>query len=167
MLVRHWTCGCCGKQFDSVPLDFAYDCPAYWHGIPKSERASRGKLGSDLCRADEYTVVRGCIEIPIIGLDERFVWGVWVSVSEESFERILELWKEEDLADEPPRFGWLNNSLPNYPDTLSLKTHIHVRSGNLRPAVELEPTDHPLAVEQREGITIERLEEIVASLMQH
>jgi hypothetical protein len=35
-----------------------------------------------------------------------------------------------------------------------------------RPLVELEPTDHPLAVEQREGITIARVQEF-AELLQH
>ena len=29
-----------------------------------------------------------------------------------------------------------------------------------RPLITLEPTDHPLAVEQREGITMARVQEI-------
>jgi hypothetical protein len=32
-----------------------------------------------------------------------------------------------------------------------LKTNVHTRARGLRPTVELEPTDHPLAVEQREA----------------
>jgi hypothetical protein len=32
--------------------------------------------------------------------------------------------------------------------------------GPVRPRIELEPTDHPLAVEQREGISAARLAEI-------
>jgi len=31
-----------------------------------------------------------------------------------------------------------------------------------RPFIELEPTDHPLAVEQRSGITFDRLLELYA-----
>jgi hypothetical protein len=42
---------------------------------------------------------------------------------------------------------------------------VHLRSGGRRPAIELEPTDHPLAIEQREGISIARVEEIAAQLM--
>lgn len=30
----------------------------------------------------------------------------------------------------------------------------------MAPYVELEPTDHPLAIEQRNGITLERVKEI-------
>ena len=62
--------------------------------------------------------------------------------------------------DEPAYFGWLSNSLPDYPETLSLKTSVHTRDLGLRPLIELEPTDHPLAVEQREGITMARVRQI-------
>ena len=37
----------------------------------------------------------------------------------------------------------------------------HFRGDGLRPAIELEPTDHPLAVDQRDGISLDRAWEIV------
>jgi Uncharacterized protein conserved in bacteria (DUF2199) len=37
-------------------------------------------------------------------------------------------------------------------DTLNLKCQIHPRGGRQRPAIEIKPTDRPLAAEQREGI---------------
>jgi hypothetical protein len=46
-----------------------------------------------------------------------------------------------------------------------LNTQVHLRGGNLRPRIELEPTDHPLAVEQREGISFARVEEIFSAVM--
>ncbi len=52
-----------------------------------------------------------------------------------------------------------------YPRTFELKASVHFRGGGLRPLVEVEPTDHPLAVEQQRGITMERVQEIVAALM--
>ena len=39
----------------------------------------------------------------------------------------------------------------------------HLRSGDLRPLIELEPTDYPLAVEQRNGITLDRIKQIAAA----
>jgi hypothetical protein len=39
------------------------------------------------------------------------------------------------------------------------------RSWPPRPLVELEPTDHPLAVEQRTGITLGRVQEIAETLL--
>ena len=61
---------------------------------------------------------------------------------------------------ELPYFGWLSSSVPGYPETLKLETMVHTRAVGVRPRIELEPTDHPLAVEQREGITRERVREI-------
>ena len=66
--------------------------------------------------------------------------------------------------DAGPFFGWLSNRFPHYPETLNLKTNVHVRQ-RMRTAVELEPTDHPLAIEQREGISMERLQRIVSVVM--
>jgi len=58
--------------------------------------------------------------------------------------------------------GWLNAELPLYPSTVNLKTKVHLRDDGVRPSIELEPTDHPLAVEQREGIPVARVAEIYA-----
>jgi len=162
-----WTCRCCGKQYNTIPLDIAFKAPDYWFQMPEAEREQRGKLGPDACVIEEDLFVRGCLEIPIIDRDEHFVWGVWVSVSRDSFKRILELWTAEDLDDEPPKFGWLSNSISRYPETLNLKTNLFLRNRNTRPFIELEPTDHPLAIEQREGITLARVEEIVAAGSRH
>ena len=160
-----WTCRCRGRQFDTLPLDFACEAPDHWLEIPESQRDARGKLDSDVCMIDDKdTFVRGCLEIPIIGREDCFIWGVWVSVSKASFTRILELWDAPVIENEPPKFGWLCNNISLYPTTLNLKTHIHLRCGGNRPSIELEPTDHPLAIEQRQGISIERVEEIVAAL---
>jgi hypothetical protein len=161
-----WTCRCCGKQFDTLPLDWAFDAPAYWTSIPEGERATRGKLSSDFCTADEHYFIRGCLQIPIIGSDQQFVWGVWVSQSAESFKRATELFDRDPDPDEAPRFGWLSNEIHIYqPSTLHLKANVHFRPVDSRPRIELQPTDHRLAVEQRIGITLERVQEIIAAIM--
>ena len=127
--------------------------------------AMRGKLDSDVCIIEGKDIfVRGCLEIPIIGHKDCFIWGVWVSVSEASFARILELWDAPVVENEPPKFGWLCNNISLYPTTLNLKTHLHLRGGSKRPSIELEPTDHPLAIDQRQGISIKRVEEIATAL---
>ena len=88
-----------------------------------------------------------------------------VSLSAASLERATELWETDGRESEPPSFGWLSSELaPLYPSTLHLKTNVHTRPVGERPAVELEATDHPLAVEQREGITITRVIEIANAL---
>ena len=46
--------------------------------------------------------------------------------------------------------GYLfGSSVPCYPETLQFKRMVHTRWVGLRPLVKLEPTDHPLVVEER------------------
>jgi hypothetical protein len=160
-----WTCGCCGKQFDTLPLDIAWPAPLYWYTIPEDERARRADLTEDLCAIDnEDFFVRGVLEIPVIGLDEKFCWGVWSSVSRASVNRIIALWEEPMVENEPPCPGWLSSAITIYPDTWHLKTLAHLRGVALRPRIELMEADHPLYREQQEGITVERVLEIIQQM---
>jgi hypothetical protein len=76
------------------------------------------------------------------------------------------LWYTPGRESEPPYFGWLSTELFTYPTTtLNLKTSVHTQPVGVRPHIELEATDHPLAIEQREGITWERVQEIAENVM--
>jgi hypothetical protein len=48
-----------------------------------------------------------------------------------------------------------------------MKTMLHTRALGLRPLIELEPTDHPLAVEQRSGVRLARVREIAERMYHH
>jgi hypothetical protein len=142
-------------------MSYGAEAPFYYDDTPAVERDKRFYLTDDTCTMDnEHFFVRGCIEIPVIDNLEPFIWNVWVSLSETSFNRVLELWETEGRENEEPYFGWLSTSIPDYPETLNLKINVHTRHVGIRPFIELESTDHPLAVEQREGITLERVREI-------
>jgi hypothetical protein len=161
-----YKCNTCGNWHDDLPMSFGANTPYWYDMIAPEERSWRAELSSDQCIIDnQHYFVRGCIEIPILDDPGPFIWGVWVSLSEKSFERMSELWETTDREGEPPYFGWLSTSLPGYPETLNLKTNVHTRPLGQRPLIELEPSDHPLAVEQREGITMARVQEIVESVM--
>jgi hypothetical protein len=124
-------------------------------------------LTDDYCTLfDKDFFVRGCLEIPIIGETAPLIWGVWVSLHKENFDRERKLARNPIRTQEPPYFGWLCSRIQMYPDTLLLKTHAHMREVGTRPFIELEPTDHPLALEQRNGVTRARVREI-AELFEH
>jgi hypothetical protein len=152
-------CTVCGKVHDELP-DIGFDKPDQWWGVPEAERASRIELTSDTCIIDgEDHFIRGVIELPIHGESRQFGFGVWVSQKKENFRTYV---KNSDSAEIGPFFGWLCTRIAYYPqDTLQLKTRAHFRTGGLRPRIEVEPTDHPLAVDQREGISLARAWEIV------
>ena len=161
-------CSCCGKSLPGPPLSWHFEAPAIWYSIPTDEVPERGQLGSEQCVIDyEHFFVRGLIEIPVIDGGGPFAWEVWVSLSESNFRRATELWNDSDRVNEPAYFGWLCNSIPVYPEMLHVKTMVHSRAGGVRPFIELEPTDHPLSIEQRNGITTQRVREIAERMYHH
>lgn len=142
-------------------MSYAAEAPALYYSIPDNERISRVELSSDQCIIDDQAFfVRGCLEIPVHDSTDPFVWGVWVSLSKNSFARTQELWTQEGREQEPPYFGWLSTELPIYPGTINLRTLVHTRPLGSRPFIELEPTEHPLSIEQRQGIALGRVQEI-------
>jgi hypothetical protein len=163
--VPGFTCGTCGEYHEGLP-DIAFDAPYYYYGVPEAGRADRCVLDSDSCTIDgEHFFVRGCLEIPVHGQSEHFAWGAWLSLSRRNFQRFLELPGAERPSSEGSFVGWLSVRIPGYPDTLKLKARAHPRGGGFRPRLELEPTDHPLAVEQREGIGLDRLQQIYEQVL--
>jgi hypothetical protein len=166
MMPGGYVCKTCGEYHAELPMEYGADAPTPYYAIRAERRKSRCDLTSDLCVIDEqHFFIRGCLEIPVVDGDGPFTWGVWCSLSKENFERTIEMWNAEGRENEPPYFGWLCTALPLYPETLHLKTNVYTRRLGQQPFVELEPTDHPLAVEQRDGITVARVREIAEVLL--
>lgn len=61
----------------------------------------------------------------------------------------------------PPMFSWLSSLIPDYPETLGLKMYARIRRADWRPYFDLEPSEHPLSIEQRCGIAPERIQQIM------
>jgi hypothetical protein len=163
-----WTCSCCGKQYDTLPFAFALDQPDPWAAVPPAERAQRGVLWTDSCVIDGRDhFIRGRIVIPVIGCDNPFIWGTWARVSQADFKRFGELWDVAIREQEPPFGAQLANDIPIYPATFGLNCRVALKNARRRPSFVLEPIEHPLAIEQRDGITLDRVKQIVASVMRH
>ncbi|MEV0676127.1 DUF2199 domain-containing protein [Actinosynnema sp. NPDC050436] len=158
-------CSCCGRHHDELPFSYGTPAPAFWHEGLAADAGSA--LAAEQCViGGEHFFVRARVVLPVVDADEDFEWGVWVSLSKAHFARASKLWVDPARVDEPPYFGWLSTELPVYePTTLNLKTEVHSQPIGTRPTVELEPTDHPLAVEQRTGITLDRVRAIAELLL--
>ena len=158
-----YRCTICKEEHDDLP-DLGAHAPDPYLDVPEAERAERTTFTLDRCtvRDDdgEHYFIRGVILIPVHGQDEPFGLGAWISQSKANFERYA---GNEEMA---PSFGWIVNRIAHYDETtFLLKARVHFRAGTQRPTIELEPSDHPLAVEQRNGISIERAWEIVHRYM--
>lgn len=159
-------CTTCGEIHRGIPT-FSADKPLSYVDLPEKERDERCDCGEDYCVIDEkWFFVRGCIEIHVHNEEDPFIWGVWVSLSIVNYHKWIESFDMEKRSHISPFFGWLNAWLKPYPNTINLKTRVYLRDKGTRPYIEIESTDHPLAVEQREGISKDRVAEIY-SIMIH
>jgi hypothetical protein len=159
-------CATCGENHPDPPPNYSTEALDQWFAMPPDEGDIRAELTSDQCIVDgQHFFMRSQLELPVIDYAEPFVWGVWISLGEENIWRATDLWEQEGRENEPPCFGWLCTALPGYPDTLNLKTMLHTRPVSGRPFVELEQTDHPLAVEQKNEMTMNRVREIAATVL--
>ena len=163
-----FTCATCGAEHDIDEISFGTDAPVQWDLLSDYER-SRSLLAGEQCEIGSHEgrsfYIRACLEVPIRGTGRTFTWGVWCSLSEPSYLEISEHWDDPARSSLGPHFGWLCTKIPGYPDTVFLKTMVHQRDVGVRPLVELEATDHPLAVDQRDGIEEDRLKDIVIGLL--
>lgn len=160
-----YKCSSCDKTHEGVP-GLGFDAPAPFREQP-IEVQQAGLLNSDLCKykdADgEHYFIRVCLEVPIIGLEEPFVWGVWSSLSKKNFDRYVDTCESPDTSD--CYFGWLCNRLPCYPDTYAIKLKIHPRPGGTRPYAVPEATDHPLSRDFHVGMAPERATKIAEHVL--
>jgi hypothetical protein len=160
-------CATCGEEHEGVPaIGFAF--PIQYMDVPAAQRKRRVRLEGDTCVIDDQRFfVRGCLEIPVRRSRTPFVWGVWVRVSRTSFRQFQRLAGVADRSHHGPFAGRLCSPPRPYPDSLNLKAKVHLRDAGIRALIELEASDHPLAVEQRLGITRRRVSEIISLMMHH
>ena len=78
--------------------DVRSDAPLAYYEMAAEDQNTRCHLSPDDCIIDSDTFfVRGCTEFPVRGEEDPFIWGVWVSLSENSFRQ------DRDCRDAPKR----------------------------------------------------------------
>jgi hypothetical protein len=162
-----YLCEICGQFHAGQYISLACDCPDPYTCLTENEK-SRAYLGTDDCVIDDEHYVRGIIELPIVGLDVPFLWGVWGRVWKKDYDEFLEYYafqgREQIIG---PYKSRLCNRLPGYDlRTSNLKCTIKIQSLGKRPLFLIEEPEHPLAVEQRNGISLQRARTISA-LVRH
>jgi hypothetical protein len=165
-----WKCGTCGQRHRGLARVFGAQAPDVWAHATATEREA-GELTDDMCvlevQGEWRYFLRGHIEIPLIDVPgDVFSWSAWVSLSQESIQKIADHWDDPARAAMPPVFGWLCNELPYDQSTTSIATHVHNREPGVVPYIQLDPsTAHPLVREQANGISLHRLAEINNAVM--
>jgi len=159
-------CRICGERHDVLPLSYSVKAPLAVTAIPLDEFEKRVVITPDQCVIDGRDFyLRGRILVPVIGLDEPFVWGVWAEISPKYFIRANDLWNVPGRESEPAFPGWLNTELPLFGNTINLEVAVQTQVVGRRPHFVVSDSDHPLAIEQRNGITQQRVEEIAETIL--
>jgi hypothetical protein len=150
-----YICATCGESHEGLPFSFAADFPDMYANLSREEQESRAVVSSDQCIIEEkWFFLRGCLEIPIIGQSEPFLWGVWASIHEEVFDEISDSWELQGRENTKGPFkGRLANAIQDYSETLNLKLKIVIQPAGTRPLFYIEESDHPLVQEQKHGIS--------------
>jgi len=151
-------CSSCDEIHVGIP-SLGSKAPIQYFTIPEIETKERVFLTSDTCVIDdELFFVKGCLELPVIGYSENFSFGAWVSLSEKNFTKFENLFERDERENESPMFGWFSSWVyPYYENDENIKSRIHFRNHGIRPYIELEPTEHPLAIAQATGISNKEL----------
>lgn len=156
-----FACTVCGERHDVLPLKYSLKAPQATMAIPPEERDTRIVITSDQCVIDGRDFyLRGRILVPVHGLDASFVWGVWAEISPRNFLHVNDLWHVEGREQEPPFSGWLNNDLFLFGNTINLEIEVHTQPVGQRPLFTVSNPDHPLALQQRDGISIDDIQDI-------
>ena len=156
-------CSCCGKIHEGSP-SFGFREPNQYSSLSTEQKVQLGTLTDDFCTISDEDgtdyFIRTVLEVPIYGIQQPFLWGVWVSLSQKSFERYRETYNSP--VEGETFFGWVCNSISLYPNSSARPADVVVQSGGKRPKVILHDVDHqdPLLIDQKNGISIARAQEL-------
>lgn len=159
------TCQQCGEIHALESLELTFFRPDAVIELSGDERSRDVRESNDLCvmRNDRH-FVRATLPLPVHGDDNPYRLGVWVETSEATFRRIRELWLDDNQAHEPPFDVTLANSIPTVPETRGLTALLRLTGPKTRPEVFIAASTHPMADQQRGGISRHRAFEYTTSV---
>ncbi len=161
-----WKCPTCGEDHAGLPRDIGFRWPDAYLAVPEPERAARCWGNEDFCVVDAAYFIRCFLPVPITGTGDVFGWGVWARVDQERFEQAL-TGSKLDCSKEPPFPGVIANDSAGYPDLEGTPVTVQLGSETDRPSLTVRACNRTLYSEQRDGVTLHRLEEILRAVLPH
>jgi hypothetical protein len=143
-------CGNCDAWHEGAP-SLACQVPDPLLTVPPHERRARVFISSETAVLDKTRYfVRACMEVPINGTEDSFIWGLWAEVKQEDFLDYCAT-SEKGTVGGPYR-GSLANSLPFYADCFGIPVSVEPRPGDQRPLLQTPDGDSGLARHLKGGM---------------
>ena len=151
-------CPVCGDVHDLSDMQVGFGKPDAYFAVESEERDRRARITEDVAEIDgTHHFIRGVLEIPVRGELQPFGWGIWVEVAAEVYQQYLQAGKDGPSI-VAPSTGRVGTQLPGFPQTLGVPVLVQPSADHsLRPTFEVADERHPLGVEQRNGIHVERV----------
>lgn len=158
-------CPICHQQHDEWPA-IGHASPTHYTDLTPEEQQAIAELSGDFCiiRYPDQTdyFIRVVLRIPVNDHCEDLDYGVWVSLSEQSYNDYKSNYKNENHK--AAYFGWLSNWLYGYDDTCSIPTTVQTQAGNSRPFIFPHRNfEHQLVTDFYNGITKAEAEQRIST----
>jgi hypothetical protein len=158
--LAEFKCSICGKIHDELPA-LGFMSPLYYEILDKKDKEEIAELSSDFCvinhenQTDRF--IRTTLTVPINDVCQDLDYGIWVSLSEKSFNEYQTEFKNN--VEGKTYFGMISNEIPDYEEsTLGLHVNVNVQGGGIRPQITLHRIDHKLISDLENGISIQEAE---------
>jgi hypothetical protein len=150
-------CDTCGKAHPREEIELVLVLPQPIFELSDDERAKRCDISGDMCAIDRTRFfIRGLLPLPVRGRGVPYRIGLWAEVDEPTFGHIYALWDDPSQVNEPLLSAILANDVPLVPSTIGIEVDIRLTGPTTRPDFYMRDTPHPLAVEQRRGVSAHR-----------
>ena len=162
-----YTCSCCGEEHIEFPA-LAFQFPDNYDTLSQQDKEAIAEVDNDFCvitfpdQTDRF--IRCTLSQKVIDHCENLEYGLWVSLSEESFNDYSKNYDNENH--ETKYFGWLCNDIPEYEFNEYIPVTVFTRTGNERPEiVPHEDFDHPFVKDYYNGITKVEAEKRIKTML--
>jgi hypothetical protein len=156
-------CSKCGEDHPMEEMELTFRRPDDAAKLSAEDRARLLQENADLCIIEgKRFFIRGVLPLPVESRNSPYCIGLWVEVSQTTFERVYALWESDDQLKEPPFAANIANEIPTSPDSLGHEAELRLAGPTVRPNVFLKTSNHPLYMEQAGGIDVHRVSEYTA-----
>ena len=131
--------------------------PFYYEILIEEDKNNMAEINSDFCvinhedQTDRF--IRGVLSIKVNDTNDFLDYGIWVSLSEKSFEDYESIFKID--AEERIYFGMISNEISDYEEsTLGLHVNVVTRNDETRPMISLHEGSHALIDDYENGISL-------------